>query len=140
MQSSPALKEAVEHFYQALISGDASRCEALLSRRDDLLMIGTAPEEWWADHATVMRELRAQAEAFGTDVQIVGSAPQAFEEGSVGWVADQCIFRFPDGTDAPVRITAVYHREDGDWKMVQGHTSLGVRNAAAYQPDVAQSS
>ena len=33
-----------------------------------------------------------------------------------------------DGTEIPTRSTAVFHREDGEWKMVQGHKSVGVSN------------
>ncbi len=55
----------------------------------------------------------------------------AFEEGTVGWVADQGTFRMPDGTEVPFRMTVVVHREDGDWKVVQEHASIGVRNEDA---------
>jgi SnoaL-like protein len=33
-----------------------------------------------------------------------------------------------DGTEILTRSTAVFHREDGEWKMVQGHTSVGISN------------
>jgi hypothetical protein len=31
----------------------------------------------------------------------------------------------------PFRVTAVLHKENGEWKMVQGHVSFGVPNEEA---------
>ena len=39
-----------------------------------------------------------------------------------------------DGKRAPVRITAVLHQEDGDWKAVQTHASIGVPNDRMLDP------
>ncbi len=54
--------------------------------------------------------------------------PQAYSEGTVGWVADYPKLRLPDGTEIPFRITTVYPKENGAWKMVQWHGSIGVPN------------
>ena len=43
--------------------------------------------------------------------------PQAYSEGDVGWVADRPKFRLPDGTELPVRMSIVFAKEDGQWKM-----------------------
>jgi hypothetical protein len=51
--------------------------------------------------------------------------PEAFREGTVGWVADWLTLTLPNGTGVPVRVTAVFHWENGDWKLVQYHGSLG---------------
>ena len=52
----------------------------------------------------------------------------AYEEGTVGWVADCGAFVLPDGSVAPFRITAVFHRENGSWRLVQEHASVAVSN------------
>ena len=58
---------------------------------------------------------------------------KAFREGSVGWAAGAWVFR--DGGQArPVRLTAVLHDEDGDWKTVQSHASIGVPNEQMLDP------
>jgi hypothetical protein len=36
--------------------------------------------------------------------------------------------RLPDGGELPFRITCVLHREEGEWKFVQSHASIGVAN------------
>ena len=33
-----------------------------------------------------------------------------------------------DGTEASFRWTAVFRQEGGEWKMIQGHASIGVAN------------
>ncbi len=52
--------------------------------------------------------------------------PVGYEEGSLGWVVDQPAFVFPDGSVMQSRLTAVMRREDGRWKLVHLHHSVGV--------------
>ena len=59
---------------------------------------------------------------------IIDGAPEAYSEGSVGWVADHPKFKLADGTEIPLRLTAVFHKENNDWKFVQWHFSVGVPN------------
>ena len=62
-------------------------------------------------------------------MQIVSGQLQAYREGSVGWAVDRdALFRLPDGTEMPFRNTLVYVQEDGEWKFIHAHTSVGVRN------------
>jgi ketosteroid isomerase-like protein len=56
---------------------------------------------------------------------------QAFSEGEVGWAADRPRLTMPDGSEISFRLTAVLHREDGDWRVVQWHSSFGVANEEA---------
>jgi hypothetical protein len=59
---------------------------------------------------------------------VTAGDPQAYQEGSVGWVADRARVGLLDGQTIPFRLTMVCHREDGDWKVVQWHISVGVAN------------
>jgi ketosteroid isomerase-like protein len=59
---------------------------------------------------------------------VVNADPQAFREGTVGWAADHPTFEMPGGIQIASRLTAVFHQEDGEWKLVQQHISTGVRN------------
>ena len=42
--------------------------------------------------------------------------------------ADRPKFRLPDGTEIPLRMTFVFVREEGEWKVAQQHISIGVPN------------
>ena len=55
----------------------------------------------------------------------------AFIEGTVGWVGDRATIQLPNGHILPIRVTSVFHQEDGVWKIVQHHVSIGVPNPEA---------
>jgi hypothetical protein len=44
---------------------------------------------------------------------------------------DQPKFRLPDGKEIQARFTTVFHREHGEWRIVQHHVSIGVPNEEA---------
>ena len=56
------------------------------------------------------------------------SDPQTYSRGDVGWFADQGKFVLASGTEIPIRITGVYEKEAGKWKLVQWHGSVGIPN------------
>ena len=128
MQQSSELQDVVMRYYDALSRGDADLVERLTTRQAGLVFIGTGPNEWVEDVAGIRRLVQAQAEA---GVTLVPCEARAFEEGSVGWVADRGSFKLPDGGATPFRLTAVFHQEDGEWKLVQAHASIGVGNEEA---------
>lgn len=131
MESSTELRDLVLRFYQALAAGDRSFLEQIISHQSGVLNIGTDPKEWWSGYDTFLKVAVAQFQEMGSSSRIVGADPQAYHEGSVGWVADRPSFEFPDGTQLPFRMTGVFHQEDGAWKLVQAHYSIGVANEEA---------
>jgi hypothetical protein len=128
MQASTELADVLRRIYAAVSDGDETTLMQAVSTSDGLVFIGTDPDEWFDDTTSVRNMLKAQAEA---GVRVRPGPIAAFEEGTVGWVADQGVFVLPDDSEVPFRITGVFHREDGEWKMVQEHASIGVRNEEA---------
>jgi len=137
MQKSSELKALLLNFYEACTNGDTSFIKEITSRRDGALMIGTDPDEWWADYDTIIRVNEAQMQEMG-GIPIEAGEPEAYTEGTVGWVADQAKFKLPDGTEIPLRLTGVFLKESGDWKVVQMHASIGVPNEEAFGQDLTQ--
>jgi len=133
MQRSPDVAAATQKFYDALSAGDADTATAVLSTTDGALMIGTDPDEWITDQRAIVDLFTAQV---GAGVKVRSGDIQAYEEGSVGWVADRSTFILPDGSEVPVRVTAVFHQEHGQWRMIQSHASLGVSNEEAMGVDL----
>ena len=133
MEQSPDLKDVMLRYYEAVSQGDVAFMDRILSSQREVLIIGTDPNEWWADPATINQTLRAQAQA---GIKIVPGDLLAYREGSVGWVADRGKFVLPDGAEVPVRWTAVFRQEGGEWKLVQGHASIGVPNEEALGTDL----
>jgi hypothetical protein len=46
----------------------------------------------------------------------------------VGWAATRLTITLPDGGQVSPRWSAVFHREDGEWRFVQTHASIAVPN------------
>jgi hypothetical protein len=127
MQPAPELRTEVMRFYEAVSRGDGDVVAGLTSTQPGLIFIGTDPKEWFEDIAGVRQMLEAQA---GAGVTVKPGPIHAYREGTVGWIADSGAFHLPDGTDVPFRLTAVFHQEDGGWKLIQEHASVGVSNEA----------
>ncbi|HEX5692953.1 MAG TPA: nuclear transport factor 2 family protein, partial [Roseiflexaceae bacterium] len=76
---------------------------------------------------TITQIYHAQIREMG-GVRCLAGDPQAYSHGDVGWVADRPRFILPDGTEIPVRMSIVFVKEDGDWKVSHQHISIGVPN------------
>ena len=137
LQQSAELREVFLRFYQAFERGNATLALTLKSREEGMLAIGTDPDEWWSDSATMERVYATQLnEMREAGITLRPGDPQCYQEGSVGWCADRAAIVLPDGTQQPIRLTGVFHQEGGDWKMVQSHSSLGVPNEQALGTDL----
>src|SRR5919112_2653708 len=140
MEHSDELRDLTLRLYEAEATGDLSFIERYFSRQEGAVYVGSDPNEWWEGFEAFLEAMRAQSEAMG-GMQIVAGQLQAFSEGNVGWVIDRnASFRLPDSTQIPFRNTGVFRREDGEWKLVHGHTSIGVRSEELFGEDVTVSS
>jgi ketosteroid isomerase-like protein len=138
MEHSDELRDLMLRFYEASTTGDLSFIERHVSRREGTVFIGTDPNEWWEGFEAFAEAMRAQSEAMGGEgLQIVPGQLQAYREDSVGWAIDRdALFRLPDGTGIPFRNSCVFLQEDGEWKLIHGHSSIGVRNEELFGEDV----
>ena len=127
MEHSTELKELYLRSCEAQSSGDYSFFERYFSQKDGVLAIGTDPTEWWAGYATITGVFKDQLKETG-GFQILADTPQAYRDGSIGWVAGQPTLKLPDGTEMSVRLTAVFQKEKSSWKIVQWHFSTGISN------------
>ena len=130
MEQSVELHDLVLRFYEAFSSGDISLIENLFSQKDEVLLIGSDPNEWWAGYKTIISVLKSQMEEMG-GAKFVDVDTKAYSEGTVGWSNSQAIMKMPDGLEIPFRMTGVFHQEDGSWKILQWHASIGVSNEEA---------
>lgn len=131
MEPSVELRNAVLRWYESESSGDVKAFEHLFSHQPGILFIGTDPEEWWSDFDVIQRVFTAQLQELGPKIKIIPGDLHAFVEGTVGWAADSAKLRLPNGQEIPIRSTMVFHREAGEWKVVQHHASIGARNEDA---------
>lgn len=127
MNRSFDLERILLRLYEAATDRDISFFESLISQQEGVLTIGTDPHEWWTGYEAIMKE-RQSGDTNPTQINIIPGQPTGFVEGSVGWVADCPTFRMNDGSEIPFRLTAVFHLEGNEWKLVQQHVSIGVPN------------
>ena len=142
MEQSDELRDLTLRFYEAIATGDLSFLERHVSRQEGAVFVGTDPNERWEGFEAFVEAMRAQSEAMGGEgLRIVPGQLRAYYEGSVGWAIDRdASFRLPDGTEVPFRSSAVFVQEDGEWKVVHLHVSIGVRNEEVFGEDVTASS
>ena len=126
MERSPELLEV----YRRFLSGQMRDVpvEQLIAASPAVSIIGTDPNEWITDRTTIVRLYEAQLQMASQGMQNIPENPEAWTEGDLGWVIDRPRVRMPDGREAQMRVTTIYHREDGMWKGVHQHASIGVPN------------
>ncbi|MDQ4078730.1 MAG: nuclear transport factor 2 family protein [Chloroflexota bacterium] len=129
MEPSAELKDVYLRSYDAYTNGDLAVIEHGFSRRKEVVMIGTDPDEWVRGYDAIIemfrRTLPAQQQM---GLTLIPGEPEAYSEGTVGWVIDRPTFRTHDGFEVTCRATTLYHREDGAWKIIHNHYSIGVPN------------
>lgn len=130
MKRARELEDLTRQLYDAMVRGDRSFVADVVSQGEDVVMIGTDPQEWWSDYDTIVRIWSQQLEEM-SGVIVEDADPHAYASGDIGWMSDHPSFRLPDGSTLPFRLTGVYRREDGAWRLVQAHASIGVRNEDA---------
>ena len=126
MQSSAALRQTALSFYDRFSANDVGSFDDLVSA-EATSIIGTADDEWFTDR----EKLRS---GFGYDgLRLEGDDPQAWEEGDVGWDWDRPTMHIPGVGEIRVRFTGVFRREEGSWRLVMSHFSVGVPDSEVRQ-------
>ncbi len=126
MERSDELRDVILASVEAAARQDTSQIDRYISRHEGALSIGTDPNEWTEGGEQVAEEFKQETQD-STDKFSLGEV-EAFVEGTVGWASSRPVWTLEDGREIPARWTGVFHREDGEWKLVQAHVSVGVPN------------
>jgi adenylate cyclase len=129
VERSTELEAVVGRTFAAINARDTATFLNLNADEPGALFIGTDPEEWWPGLESLAPILPAQMsefEAGGVTFEI--GEVEAYNEGTVGWVAARPKLLLPDGSTASLRFTGVLHLDRGVWRFVQWHLSQGVDN------------
>jgi hypothetical protein len=136
MVDCAGIREGMLAFYARFSAGDAEAFAAGIADTPGTSVIGSAPGEghdnradWVATYAEMCKPGGPMA-----GIKLVGENPRGWAEGSVGFGVDNAAFVLPDGSRLPARLTAVLREEDGIWKVVHLHFSVGVPDEDAVQP------
>jgi class 3 adenylate cyclase len=141
-QPSPELLAVSRRWYDAITHNRASDMRNLLSQQDYLRFVGTGENEVWNGH--LVREGVGDFYA-SRQQQLVTkeTSAEAFENGDTGWscFTHDIVFAHQPDTVITFRTTLVFTLEDGSWKIIQRHGSVGVPNrdiVGAEQTAIAQ--
>ena len=133
MKRSPEIENLMRDSVAALERSDLAFIEKHTSRADGTVAIGTDPDEYARDFDTIMRLMADSTPKGDQQIKVVIDEIRGYEEGDIGW-SDATGHFESDGSTVPVRITDVARREDGVWRSVQTHASIGVPVANMFEP------
>ena len=133
MERSDAVRDGILAFYARFSTGDADAFAGGIATGDGVSVIGSGPGEGHDDRESWIHTYATQIAAYGMTLQ-AGDNPAGYEEGAVGFGTDTPRFVLPDGSYVPTRLTAVLRNEDGEWKIVHLHFSVGVSDEDAVHP------
>lgn len=127
MRASTELRNIIEGWFESVANGNPVWAERYVSRRAGVRMVGTDPAQW-LEGPKVTEYLKKEVKVLGGIVKVSQGGTEAYQEGSVGWGVANPILILPDGKQITPRWSAVFHQEDGEWKLVQLHASVGIPN------------
>jgi ketosteroid isomerase-like protein len=131
MQASNEIREVIAGWFRSIVDGDITWRDRHVSHHPNLRIIGTDPAEW-LDGEPAYAFLRNEAEVVGGKLKVTVLELEGFSEGDVGWGCAVPEITLPDGGKVTPRWSAVFHREDSSWKLVQLHASIAISNEAAF--------
>jgi class 3 adenylate cyclase/ketosteroid isomerase-like protein len=132
MEPSVELRDICLGMLHDWASGNPDAQLDRLSTHPNTLLIATDPDEWWRGGDYIRTIHSAQTTNIG-DVQWQVHEVEAWEEGDIGWAACRADMTLANGKVLPHRSTVVFRRENGSWKIVQSHVSLGVPNVESFE-------
>jgi hypothetical protein len=125
MEQSSELKDLMLRFYDRFSAGDVEGFAQTITAWEGAFVIGTDPQQWEDGRAAWIAGYEAQVRQV-EGIRLEPGDLRCYTEGSLGWAADRPTFVLPDGSTIPTRMTAVARLEDGAWKLVNAHFSVGV--------------
>ncbi len=132
MESSAEVAAGLVAFYDAFNTHDVERFTARLADGDGVSVIGSAPDEGHDSRDEWANTYGAGIAAAGLKLE-GGDALVAYRGDDVGFALDRPSFLLPNGARLPTRLTAVLAEQDGDWRMVHAHFSVGVPDEEAIE-------
>ena len=133
MKRSREIEDVVRGVIDAFDRGDTAYIERTTSRDPGVVVIGTDPGEYATGYERVMGMLREGTPGPGQPIHVRVTELRGYEDGDVALADGTGVFE-RDGESVDIRFTAVLVREQGDWRVVQNHASIGVPNDKMFEP------
>lgn len=132
MHTDEGLRRVIENWFSAVASGDQTWLDKHMSDDPDMRLVGTDPKEKLKGRAA-HEFMKREAGALKDQIKIKVRDCEAYSDGDFGWgMATPEIELLPEHRKVTPRWSGVFHRENGDWRLVQVHSSMGVENTDAF--------
>jgi class 3 adenylate cyclase len=125
---SPELVEFMLDFHRRILANEDSVYSST-SSSPYLTFIGSDAEEWWIGREAILAKRQQNAEMPRQEMR--NHEVTAFSAGDIGWIVLRHEFRTGSGPWASIRQTVIMNKEDGRWKIIHSHNSIGRSNAEA---------
>ena len=132
-KQSPELERLFRDMIRAIETSDIGFIERTTSHEEGVVAIGSDPAEVAEGYDQIIPLMRSSTPEGGMEIRARLDEVKAYEEGDLGWGYGRGRFE-TDGESVDVRFTAALHREEGEWKIVQSHASIGVPNDRMFDP------
>ena len=127
MRRSAEVRDTLLRFYEVFSALDLEGFAQIIAQEDEgVLVIGTDPGDWAEGRERWIAAREALMHTMEGLRLEAGEEPRGYEEGSMGWVADQPRAVLPDGTISTRLTGVVRQEEEGEWRFVHLHLSVGV--------------
>jgi class 3 adenylate cyclase len=137
IKRSPELEAVVRRLWTAFATADDAAM-GNMTVTDSALRFLLSGDEPWLEGDEVVPILRERSGAIAM-VSLEFDRLEAFDVGDFGWSACTLTTLDADGETRSFRQTGVFAIEDGIWKAVQLHTSVGVPPQDVYGVEIAES-
>jgi ketosteroid isomerase-like protein len=127
MAGTDDMRDLLDRLYDSFNSGDSAAWTTSVA--EDVLGVGSDPDEWWNGRSEVIAVTGTQIEEMAAEkVHFAGGAPHIVEQGDVVWAVDRPTISLPDGRSTQMRFTLIGSRDSGQLRIRHFHLSAGVPN------------
>lgn len=136
MEKSPELEAVCKRLWRVFAEGSVDALSNLVSAHPGARFILSDDANWIAGSDNLTRVMAGRGNRIGIE-RVEFDRLEAFEFGDSGWTAAVVNLLFLSGESTSIRSTMTYVIEDGTWKVVQAHTSVGVPDEQVYGLELA---
>lgn len=127
------VSQLLDDFWKAFEGKDIKRLSEIIAQDTDMVFFGTDENERWAGWEVVKEALMKQFTAFSEiDVQTHNTVVHVAPNGHTAWFSLQryisVIEKDSVESGMKTRVTGVFEKRNGTWKLVQYHSSYPITN------------
>jgi len=136
MEKSPELEAVFRRIWRVFAEGSVDGLSNMLSAHPGVRFILSDDDNWIAGSDNLVRVMAGRSSRLGIE-RIEIDRLEAFEIGDVGWAACSVTLGRAAGGSSTFRSTMTFVVENGVWKVVQAHTSVGVSDEETFGYELA---